>query len=432
MSKGRLQFLKGRAATAILSSVVTLFVGLAAINLLPGEKRLERPVSSSYAVQDEAFARSMGTLFGPALIGGNRVDALENGAQIFPAMLAAIRGARRTITFETYIYWSGQVGSTFAEAMAERARAGIKAHLILDAVGSGKIDEKALETMRRAGVEIERYHVPSWHTLDRMNNRTHRKLLVVDGRVGFTGGVGIADKWDGAADSPEHWRDSHFRLEGPAVAEMQATFVDHWLATRGVLLHGEEYFPDLVRAGDMRAQMIRSSVEDGAESLHLMYLLTIAAARKSILLANSYFVPDALTTAALVAARQRGVDVEIIVPGPQTDSALARAASRRGWGTLLEAGIAIYEFQPTMFHCKVLVVDDVWTSVGSTNFDNRSFKLNDEANLNVLDVDLALRERATFERDKARARRITLQEWAARPRWERFKGWIADRFRSQL
>lgn len=424
--------LKGRVATAILSSVVTLFAGFAVVNLLPGEKQLERAVSAPYGVRDEAFARAMGTLFGPALVGGNRVDALENGGQIFPAMLDAIRGARRSITFETYIYWSGRIGTTFAEAMAERARAGVKAHLILDAVGAGKIDAQALETMRVAGVEIERYHAPSWHTLDRMNNRTHRKLLVVDGRVGFTGGVGIADKWDGKAESTEHWRDSHFRVQGPAVAEIQATFVDHWLATRGVLLHGEDYFPDLAPAGDMRAQMVRSSVEDGAESLHLMYLLSIAAARKSLLLANSYFVPDELTTAALVEARRRGVDVQIIVPGPEIDSAMARAASRRGWGPLLEAGIAIYEFQPTMFHCKVLVVDDLWTSVGSTNFDNRSFKLNDEANLNVLDGDLALRERATFERDKGRARRITLEEWRARPRSQRVKEWLADRFRSQL
>lgn len=423
---------RGRVAAAILSSVITLLVGFAVVNLLPGEKRLERGVSSTYDVQDVAFARAMGTLFGPALVGGNQVDALENGAEIFPAMLEAIRGARRSITFETYIYWSGRIGTTFAEAMAERARAGVKAHLILDAVGAGKIDGKALETMRAAGVEIERYHAPSWHTLDRMNNRTHRKLLVVDGRVGFTGGVGIADKWDGMADSSDHWRDSHFRLQGPAVAEMQATFVDHWLATRGVLLHGQDYFPELAPVGDMRAQMVRSSVEDGAESLHLMYLLSIAAARKSLLLANSYFVPDELTTAALVEARRRGVDVQIIVPGPDIDSAMARAASRRGWGPLLEAGIAIYEFQPTMFHCKVFVVDDLWTSVGSTNFDNRSFKLNDEANLNVLDAGLALRERTTFERDRARSRRITLDEWKARPRWARFKEWAADVFRSQL
>jgi cardiolipin synthase len=432
MSKGRFQFLKGRAATAVLASLLTLFAGFVTINLLPGEKRLEQPVTVPYAVEDDVFARTMGTLFGPPLLAGNRIEPLENGAQIFPAMLAAIRGAQRSVNFETYIYWSGRVGTEFADAMSERARAGVKVHLILDAVGSGKIDAGALKTMRAAGVEIERYHAPSWHTLDRMNNRTHRKLLVVDGRVGFTGGVGIADKWDGAADSPDHWRDSHFRLEGPAVAEMQSTFVDHWVATRGVLLQGADYFPPLAPAGDMRAQMIRSSVEDSAESVHVMYLLSIGAARKSILLSNSYFVPDHLTTDALVAARRRGVDVQIIVPGPDIDSGVTRAASRRGWGPLLEAGIAIYEFQPTMFHCKVMVVDDAWTSIGSTNFDNRSFKLNDEANLNVFDGKLAARERKTFEADRARAHQITLAQWKARPWWQRFGEWLADGLRSQL
>lgn len=431
-SKGRFHFLKSRVAVAGLASFLTLFVGFVAINLAPGEKRLEHEVAAPYAVKDEAFARAMGTLFGPPLVAGNRVEPLENGAQIFPAMLAAIRGAQRSVNFETYIYWSGRVGTAFADALADRARAGVPVHLILDAVGSGKIDANALKTMRAAGVEIERYHAPSWHTLDRLNNRTHRKLLVVDGRVGFTGGVGIADKWDGNADSPDHWRDSHFRLEGPAVAEMQATFVDHWVATRGVLLQGEDYFPALAPAGDMRAQMIHSSVEDSAESVHILYLLSIAAARKSILLSNSYFVPDRLATAALVAAQRRGVDVQIIVPGPDIDSGMTRAASRREWGPLLEAGIAIYEFQPTMFHCKVMVVDDVWTSIGSTNFDSRSFRLNDEANLNVFDSTLAARERRTFDADRARAHRITLEEWRARPRWQRFKEWLADGLRSQL
>ncbi|HVY40674.1 MAG TPA: phospholipase D-like domain-containing protein [Polyangia bacterium] len=431
-STTRFGFLKGKAAVAVLSSLLTLVAGFVTINLLPGEKRLEQPVSPPYAVQDAAFGREMGELFGPPLVAGNRVEPLENGAQIFPAMLEAIRGAQRSVNFETYIYWSGRVGTAFADAMSERARAGVKVHLILDAVGSGKISADALKSMRAAGVEIERYHAPTWHTLDRLNNRTHRKLLIVDGRVGFTGGVGIADKWDGSADSPDHWRDSHFRLEGPAVAEMQSTFVDHWLATRGVLLQGADYFPELAPRGDMRAQMIRSSVEDSAESVYVMYLLSIAAARKSILLSNSYFVPDHLMTDALVAAQRRGVDVQIIVPGPDIDSDAARAASRRGWGPLLEAGIAIYEFQPTMFHCKVMVVDDVWTSIGSTNFDSRSFKLNDEANLNVLDSGLAARERRTFEADRARAGRITLEAWKARPLWQRFGEWLADGLRSQL
>jgi cardiolipin synthase A/B len=424
--------MKGKLGTAILSSLATVVVGFFVINLVPGERRITRPVVSSFGSTDEEFPRAMGTLFGPAMTSGNRVEPLENGVEIFPAMLRAIRGARRTITFETYIYWSGKVGTEFADALAERAHAGVKAHLILDAVGAEKIDAKAMDTMRAAGVQIEMFHTLSWYTLDHLDNRTHRKLLVVDGRIGFTGGVGIADKWDGDADSTQHWRDSHFRLEGPAVAEMQATFVSHWMSTRGVLLSGRDYFPELPPVGSVRAQMVRSSTEDGAENIHIMYLLSIAAARKSILLENSYFVPDKLAIEALVAARRRGVDVQIIVPGGNIDSALARAASRESWGPLLDAGISIYEFQPTMFHCKVLVVDDVWTSVGSTNFDNRSFKLNDEANLNVFDGAFAARERATFERDRSRAHRVSLVEWSGRPKWERVEDWAAHLLGSQL
>jgi len=275
----------GRARTvgiALLSSVLTATAGIVAINLVSSEKRIAAPIVSASGTGEVGFEREMSALFGPPLLPGNRVTPLENGAQIFPAMLAAIRGAHKTITFETYIYWSGQVGNRFAEALAERSSAGVKVHLILDAVGAGKIDDHAIALMRDAGVQIEKYHALSWYNLDRINNRTHRKLLVVDGRIGFTGGVGIADKWDGGGDAPEHWRDSHFQIEGPAVAQMQATFVDHWLAARGVLLNDPDYFPPLAPAGEARAQMVRSSVEDGAESIHLMYLLSIASARRSV------------------------------------------------------------------------------------------------------------------------------------------------------
>jgi cardiolipin synthase len=417
---------------ALLASVLTATAGIVGINLASSEKRIIVPLVSPFGASEVGFERQMSTLFGPPLLGGNRVTALENGAQIFPAMLAAIRGAHRTVTFETYIYWSGRVGNQFAEALAERARAAVKVHLILDAVGAGRIDDHAIALMRDAGVQIEKYHPLRWYTLDRINNRTHRKLLVVDGRIGFTGGVGIADKWDGDGDAPEHWRDSHFQIEGPAVAEMQATFVDHWLATRGVLLNDPDYFPPLSPRGDARAQIVRSSVEDGAESIHLMYLASIAAARHSVRLASSYFVPDDRAIETLVAARRRGVDVQILVPGPIMDTQLTRTVSRSLWGPLLEAGISIYEFQPTMFHCKVMVVDDVWTSVGSTNFDNRSFRLNDEANLNLLDPALARHEREVFERDRARAHPITLDQWRHRSRWQRFKEWLAGPLRAEL
>ena len=412
-----------------MATALTVVVGL---NVLSAEHKTEQPLSSLYGVEDPGFVRAASVLFGPPLVPGNEVTPLYNGRQIFAAMLEEIRHAKKSITFETYIYWSGNVGEAFTQALVERARAGVKIHLIIDAVGSGKMDAGQLRAMREAGAEIEKYRPVRWYNLDRINNRTHRKLLVVDGKIGFTGGVGIADKWDGDADSTDHWRDTHFRVVGPVVAQMQATFVEHWLATRGALLQGDAYFPELSRAGTMPAQMVWSADDDGTESIRLMYLLSIAAARRSVLLANSYFVPDDLSVRTLVAARRRGVEVQIIVPGPEIDSELTRAASRRRWAPLLEAGIAIYEFQPTMFHCKVMVIDDLWVSVGSTNFDNRSFRLNAEANLNVIDRGLALQERRAFERDRLRSRRITLDEWHRRPLSDRIGDWFAGLVSSQL
>ncbi|HXI57856.1 MAG TPA: phospholipase D-like domain-containing protein, partial [Polyangia bacterium] len=333
---------------AAITALITTFVVIIAINLMSGEHKVEKPIASPFGVTDPQFARAMSVLFGPDLVGGNRLTPLYNGNQIFGAMLDDIRHAQRSITFETYIYWSGEVGETFTAALVERATAGVKVHLIIDAVGSGKIDAKQLAAMRNAGVAVEKYQSLHWYSLDRINNRTHRKLLVVDGRVGFTGGVGIADKWNGAAEDADHWRDNHFRVVGPVVAQMQAAFTEHWLSTRGELLQGADYFPALSPEGPAPAQMVRSSFNDGTESIRLMYLLSIAAARKSILLANSYFVPDALAVRTLIEARRRGVSVQIIAPGAQIDSEVTRAASRRLWGPLLAAGIEIYEFQPTM------------------------------------------------------------------------------------
>jgi cardiolipin synthase len=412
--------------------LITIFVVLIIQNLVTGEKKIERRIKHLYGVSDARFLRSMGSLLGPPVVRGNFVRELVNGERIFPAMLEAIRSAKRTITFETFIYWTGKVGREFAEALAERAAAGVKVHVLLDWVGTNKLDAEALQLMLDSGVIIEKYHPLRWYNLGRINNRTHRKLLVIDGMVGFTGGVGIADKWDGDARNSDEWRDSHYRVEGPVVAQMQAAFMDNWMKSRGEVLHGDDYFPPLESRGEHDAQMFKSSSTEGSESVRLMYLLTIASAEKRILIANSYFVPDDLSVETLVAAANRGVRIEIIVPGKEIDTETTRKASRSRWGKLLEAGIEIHEFQPTMFHCKTVVVDDIWVSVGSTNFDSRSFRLNDEANLNIYDREFAARQTTLFEADKARSRRISFEEWKNRPLREKIIEHAAGLIRSQL
>ncbi|MBA3444388.1 MAG: cardiolipin synthase B [Gemmatimonadales bacterium] len=405
---------------------------LVVANLTTSEKKIEQEIEHLYSVGDPQFARSLGTLLGPAILPANRVTALVNGNQIFPAILDAIRGAKRTITFETFIYWSGAIGRTFAQALIERARAGVKVHLLLDWVGTGKMDAEVIREMEQAGVEVVKYHPLRWYNLGRLNNRTHRKLLVVDGTVGFTGGVGIADNWLGDGEDPDHWRDSHFRVEGPVVAQMQATFMDNWIEETAGVLHGEAYFPPLSPAGTYPAQMFMSSASEASESVRFMYLLSIASARKSVRIANAYFVPDDLAVATMVAAQRRGVQVEIIVPGRHIDAKVLRRASRSLWEPLLEAGVAIYEYQPTMFHTKVMVVDNILTSVGSTNFDNRSFRLNDEANLNVLDPEFAAGQARQFEEDKQRSKQLTLDQWRSRPWHQRALEWLAGLVRLQL
>ncbi|MGE5794885.1 MAG: phospholipase D-like domain-containing protein [Bacteroidota bacterium] len=423
-----------RKLAAIIAGTIaaTLAIAFLVMNLSLGDKQIDWRTRHLYAVDDPQFLRTMGVMLGPPLTGGNRVEALLNGDRIFPAMLAAIRSARETVTFETYIYWSGSIGKAFADALAERARAGVRVHVLVDWVGSSKLEPALLEAMEAAGVELRRYNKPRWYTMGRLNNRTHRKLLVVDGRVGFTGGVGIADKWLGDAQDPDHWRDTHFRIEGPAVAHLQAAFIDNWTKATGDVLHGPPYFPPLRPAGSQSAQMFISSPGGGAESMQLMYLLSIGAATRSIRLSMSYFVPDDVAVASFVDALQRGVKVQLILPGEHIDTEVVRRASRATWGKLLRAGAEIHEYQPTMFHCKVMVVDDLWVSVGSTNFDNRSFAVNDEANLNVYDAAFARAQSAVFDEDLKRSRRISLAEWENRPWREKLAEHASAILSSQL
>ncbi|CAE6874772.1 Major cardiolipin synthase ClsA [Paraburkholderia domus] len=402
-------------ALIVLTVVMTLVVVLVIANLTSGEKKIEHKIERLYASDDPQFTRSMGLLLGPPVVGGNRFDVLLNGDEIFPSILEGIGSARHTITFETFIYWSGAIGEEIARALSDKARAGIAVHVLLDWVGSSKMDTRYLRMLREAGAEVIQYHKPHWTGLGRMNNRTHRKLLVIDGCIGFTGGVGIADEWTGHAQDEKHWRDTHFRVEGPAVGQMQAVFMDNWVKATGNVLHGRQYFPEIDAAGDGLAHMFSSSPSGGSDDMQLMYLMAITAATHSIHLSSAYFVPDKLTINAIVEAAKRGVKVRIIMPGKRIDTHTVREASRACWGDLLAAGVEMYEYQPTMFHCKLIVVDEYLVSVGSTNFDSRSFKLNDEANLNIYDCDFARQQTAIFDSDVVYAKRIMLGDWRRRP-----------------
>jgi cardiolipin synthase len=421
-----------RIFTAVVVAGLCGIAGLLIANFVGGETKIERRIERLYTLDDPRFVQELGVLLGPPFVQGTKVRALLNGDEIFPPMLAAIRGARVSITFETYIYWSGAVGREFADALAERARNGVKVHVLLDWVGSAKMDDSLMTVMEQAGVQVRRFHPPHWSHLGRLNNRTHRKLLVIDGRIGFTGGVGIAPQWTGRAQDPEHWRDTHFEVGGPVVAQMQSVFIDNWIKVTGDVLHGSDYFPALTPAGAASAQMFSSSPSGGSESMQLMYLLAITAASRSIDLSAAYFVPDALTLQALAEALKRGVRLRIVVPGKHIDSDTVRSASRATWGPLLKAGATIAEYAPTMYHCKLMIVDGLLVSVGSTNFDNRSFRLNDEATLNIVDATFARTQTASFEDDLALARPVTYAQWEARPVRERVGEWLASVIGTQL
>lgn len=413
-------------------AVACLALTLIVMNLLAPEKKLSAVPAHLYTIESDQYRREMSVLLGPPVVGGNSAQVLENGDAIFPAMLSAITAARHTVNFETYIYWSGEIGERFAEALSERARAGVQVHVTIDWVGSVKMDNAQLKRMEEAGVEVRRYRPLHWYNVGRINNRTHRKLLVVDGRVAFTGGVGVADQWQGNAQDPDHWRDLHFRVEGPVAAQFQAAFNDNWIKMTGAILNGDAYFNPVPQSGSVSAQLFIASPSGGSQSMQLMYLMSIAAAERTIDICAAYFVPDRLLLDALLAARERGVRVRLLVPGPYTDSEAVAIASKREWGRLLEAGVEIHEYQPTMMHTKMFVADSYLVSVGSTNLDIRSLRLNDEANLNIYDAEFGAQMTAIFERDLARSRPYTADMWARRAWSQRLAELVIVPIKSQL
>jgi len=329
-------------------------------------------------------------------------------------MLEAIEGARHSITIEAYIYWAGEIGLLFADALAERARAGLPVKILLDAIGSASIGRDILDTLRDSGCQVAWYNPIHWYTLGRFNNRTHRKSLIVDGTIAFTGGAGIADQWLGNAEDKDHWRDIQIRIEGPAVMPLQTGFAYNWQQTTGELVSGEIYFPHLEPCGRLRAQTLMSSPETGGSNVRTMYYLSIVCAQKSIWIANPYFVPDPVAIDTLIDAKQRGIDVRIMVSGIRNDNWLSRHNTVRLYGRLLAAGVEILEYNRTMLHHKTMVVDGVWVTVGTTNFDNRSFAHNEESNVCTFDRAIARQFEAIFEDDAETCERVKYAAWRRR------------------
>jgi cardiolipin synthase A/B len=366
-------------------------------------------------VRDPGFLRAAEALTGAPISWGDDVELLINGDRIFPCYLETIQRAERTLCLLTYVYWRGDIAHQVAKALCERARAGVEVNVIIDAVGGLRIEKELVERMTEAGVRVTRFRPPKPYAARRVTNRTHRKILVADGRVGLTGGVGIAEEWTGDAQDPDHWRDTHVRVRGPVVRGLFGAFAENWLEATGEVLLGEGYLPELEQSdGGGPMMVVRSSAGVGDTNVEALYYLAIAAARETLDLTAAYFVPRPAFMDALCDAAERGVRVRVLVPGPHVDKPPVRVAGRVSYDQLLDCGVQIFEYQPTMLHAKTMTVDGIWSSVGSVNFDNRSFQLHDEATLCVLSEAFASRLTEQFERDLERSERIAPGRWHGR------------------
>lgn len=418
----------------IITVVVVVLAGAVALfRSRTSKPSLERVPAIGPGVAEEGFAQEIAACFGTEPNTGNRLATLCNGDEIFPEMLEAVRGARESITFESYVFWTGDICRELARSLAERAGAGVEVRMVLDWYGALSMEAELVDLLEASGVELEFYRPLSWYQVDRFNHRTHRRILVVDGRIGFTGGVGIAREWTGDASGPESFRDTHYRVEGPVVADLQEAFDENWRKAGGEPLSGESYFPPLGTAGGSNCFVVTSSPGTGRERARELYLRAVASARESLRIGTPYFVPDEVMIEQILAATRRGVEVEVLVPGRSTDSDAARYASRRKWGRLIEAGVDFFEYHPEIFyHAKLTIVDDFLVLVGSTNFDSRSFQLNDEINLVVADRDFASEQAKIFAADLGPAKKVSYEEWRSRPLREKLLEPLALLIQGQL
>lgn len=420
-------------AGAIAAALVLGFVYMTvAVNFVANQQDRVDSVPAIDA-DPEAFMRALHGAAGQGFTTGNRVTLYQNGDEIFPAMLDAIRASRSTVHFSSYILWSGEIADRFADVFCDAARRGVVVRIIVDSEGSDdELDDAVVRRLRDAGCRFAWYRPAQWFDVAEYNSRTHRRLLIVDGVVGFTGGVGIADLWLGNAEGPGHWRDTHARVDGPAVTALQAGFTDSWnQCTHELLLHERDY-PALAPAGDMTVTTVISTPTGGSSPAQRVMAACIGAATRTLHVTNAYFVPTPTFVDALCTARARGVSVKVIAPGPHHDKPYVRRASRHTWKALLASGVEIHEFQPAMVHAKTLTVDGALALVGSINFDPRSFSLNAECGVVVADSGLAAQMDAVFDADLARSRRITAEEVAARTLGTRAVDAICYWVRAQL
>jgi cardiolipin synthase len=363
---------------------------------------------------EPSFFPTLEAYAGSPIVGGNTVEVLLNGEQIFPALMDAVRSAQRTITYAQYYYEDGPVARDLAEALAERCRAGVGVNVLLDAFGSLNVPPEYLDHMRASGCHVTWFRPLSQYVFRRYHKRNHRRIVVVDGRVGFTGGAGVSRKWMGNGRTEGHWRDTDVRVEGPVVEYLQAAFAENWLEATGMVLGGEAYFPRPIEPrGQTYAQIARSSPAGGGGAMYTTFLLALSAARRSVLVTNPYFVLDDRMREAVLRTVRRGVRVAVLVPAV-IDHNLVRQASRSQFGELLQAGVEIYEYTPALLHAKTIVIDGVWATVGSTNLDNLSFAVNDELNLIVYDRGVAQQLERVFHDDVALARRVSYESWQSR------------------
>ena len=400
---------------------ILIVLGILALLLAIAQDQETLKLESAHAANDPLFPSYVAALLNVPATGGNKYDVLTNGDQIFPSMLSAITGARRRISFETYIYEKGSVGEQFTAALEAAARRGVQVTLITDAMGSKKVPKEWRERLRAAGVRLAEFGQPKWYSLEELNYRTHRKILVVDGAIGFTGGVGVADHWLGNADSPDHWRDTMVRIEGPVARLMEGVFTENEIETLGPVAPIVDPPPLIPPEPKDSAMALSSSPTGGANDLKRLYMLSIAAARRTLDICSPYFLTDESSRWVLAQAASRGVKIRILVEGDITDAKPVKYSSRDAYEELMGQGIEIYEYQPTMMHTKAMMVDGVWSMFGSANFDNRSLELNDEMNVAVSDPDLAARLLDDFERDLQRAKKLTPDEWRRRGALERIR-----------